>query len=465
MTAAAYATAIAAIVPAVTLPVAAHARSGESPSRGQQAADRKAGGITDSADEPAVFIPADRRHRGLSKFDLFPFTDRQKGDPDRYRAINPNHVKKENGAYYYLLDAKPGARYFDENLKDQGPLVETNVAVDLSRVKEQRTGDGRTRRYVYVNGKGYVSRGMLTPASEVRTGKWFQFPLKSGQHRLYDGTGIALGTLAAGKVRLNYGQQKQINGERCYYAFSTSILPEGSTRKSGASGWIKASALRDGNDPQYSAEVVTKMQPPPATNAAFTEYEVTGGDPQEKTGSGPGGKPVYRFGYPDEKGNFIAYKVLPGVALAGRASVAATDYLKRNDDVINLGFNVAGVSNDTYRVSSAKRRLVFHRSHEKDATAVIDLYPPKSAANDGRRPVGKMVFVYGYVDEGGAKRWGWMALGALKKTRTRNGSRDARRFGYLPCGLRPSSALECGAGGVRRQEAPMRITGAPKACP
>jgi hypothetical protein len=369
------------------------------------------------AQETGIYIAADKRHQSVSRFDLFPFTDRPKGDPDRYRAVNPNYVKKQDGYYYFLLDAQPGTHCYDENLKDKGPLTETTVPVDLGRTKEAKGSDGKTVRYVYAQNRGYVPRNNLTPAADIRTGKWFSFPLKTGKHPLFDGTGITRGVVAARSVRLNYGQQKDINGERCYYAFSTSIIPDGSTQRRGASGWIKASALQDGNAPQYSAEVVTKMQPPsiPATETTFTEYEMTGGDPEEKTGTDANGKPVYRYGYADASGRFISYKVLPGVALNGRSSIAATDYLKRSDDVINLGFNVAGVSSDTYRVSSAQRPLTFHRAADPHATVIIDLFYPKDATHDGKQPVAKMVFVYGYVDEGsGAKRWGWIPLSALK---------------------------------------------------
>lgn len=369
-----------------------------------------------SVEDAGIYIAADKRHQSVSRFDLFPFTDRPKGDPDRYRAINPNYVKKQDGHYYFLLDAEPGTHYYDENLTEKGTLTDTVVPVDPGRTKEGKVGDGKTVRYVYVRDRGYVPQDRLTPTAVIRTGKWFQFPLKSGSHSLYDGTGIKRGAVAARAVRLNYGQQKEIKGERCYYAFSTSIIPEGSDQKRSASGWIKASALREGNDPDYSTEVVTKMQPPalPVAKAAFTAYEITGGDPEEKTGTDSGGKPLYRYGYTDRTGRFISYKVLPGVALDGRSSIAATDYLKRNDDVINLGFNVAGVSNDTYRVSGEQRPLIFHRAKDPDATAIVDLYYPKSDAHDGRKPIAKMVFVYGYVEEGSGKRWGWIPLGALK---------------------------------------------------
>ncbi|MBA3599832.1 MAG: hypothetical protein H0W45_01130, partial [Acidobacteria bacterium] len=88
--------------------------------------------------------------------------------------------------------------------------------------------------------------------------------------------------------------------------------------------------------------------------------------------------------------------------------------LKRSDAVVNLGFNVAGVSNDTFRINGANRPLIFHRSSKRDATAVIDLFYPKDAAHDGERVVAEMIFVYGYVAAGGDKRWGWIPLDALK---------------------------------------------------
>jgi len=63
--------------------------------------------------ESAIYIPADRRHHGLSRFDLIPFTDRKKGDPDRYRAVNPKYVKRENGRYFFALTVKKDTHYFD----------------------------------------------------------------------------------------------------------------------------------------------------------------------------------------------------------------------------------------------------------------------------------------------------------------------------------------------------------------
>lgn len=363
--------------------------------------------------KPEIYIPADKRHQGLSRFDLIPFTDRRKGDIDRYRAVNPKYVKRENGRYYYALRVKAGTHYFDENLQDKGVLPDTNVNVDLTETKTAKAGDGKTVKYVYVKDKGYVLSGALRQtAEEIKAGHWFRFPIKIGVHNLYDGTGIVRGKLAADSVKLNYGLQKNIKGETYYYAFSTKLKTN--NRTIGASGWIKAVAIEAGNDPQFDVNFVKKMQMPTDAADQFTQYEITGGNPQEATGKDTNGTLKYKFGYADKNGNFIAYKVLPKIPLDGNQSIAATDYLKRSDAVVNLGFNVAGVSNDTFRVAGANRPLVFHRSSDKDATAVIDLFYPKDAAHDGEKVAAQMIFVYGYVAVAGDKRWGWIPLDALK---------------------------------------------------
>ncbi len=363
--------------------------------------------------KPEIYIPADKRHQGLSRFDQLPFTDRRKGDPDRYRAVNPNYVRRENGHYYFALNVKADTHYYDESFKDKGILSDVNVKVDLTRTITPKVVDNKTEKYVYVKDKDYVPISTLTQtSSEIRNGRWFYFPVKKGEHRLYDGTGVTRGKLADGSVKLNYGQKKEIKGENYLYAFSTKIIVNGSKEATGASGWVKASAIQEGNEPQYDTKFVKKMQMP-TVNDTFTDYEITGGNPQETIGQDETGKIKYKFGYAGNGGEFIAYKVLPKIPLDGNQNVASTDYLKRGDDVVNLGFNVAGVSNDTFRVNDTTP-LIFHRSSDKDATAVIDLFYPKDAAHDGEKIVGKMIFVYGYVNTPGGKRWGWIPLGALK---------------------------------------------------
>ncbi len=359
-----------------------------------------------------IYIPADKRHKGLSRFDGLPFTDRKLGDPDRYRALNPKWVKHENGHYYFLLQAQPGTPVFDAKHKLKALLTQMNdVPVDLTDTIQGTDENGKATRFVFVKDKGYVQLSRLTSVAKIKRGKWFQFPIKAGATvPFFDGAGIQRGTLAVASTRLNYGQQKTINGQTCYYAFSTSIIPTGAKDKSGASGWIPASAIEPGNDPGYSDEVVRRMQPTPTgATDKFTHYELAGGDPMEKNADG-----TYRWGYLNGAKQFIPYKVLPGVSLAKDANVASTDYIQRADGVINLGFNCCGVSNDTYRVSGPNRPLAFYRSSDKDAFAVVDLFYPEDGTHTGREVTGKMEWVYGYVDEKPNKRWGWVPLGALK---------------------------------------------------
>ena len=367
-------------------------------------------GFSQNSEKP-IYIPAGERHVGLSKFDNLPFTDRRKGDPDRYRAINPNYVKKYGGKYYFLLTAKDKTVYYDEKLNLLGTLSEKNVEVDLTERKNATDTKGKSQRFVYVRDKGFIPVDSLEEsAEEIKTGKWYQFPLKDGDNYIFDGAGVKRGMLTAKSVRMNYGQQKDISGERFYYAFSTKMRSGGEII--GVSGWIKASAIADGHDPQYSSEVVTKMQPEPTVNDKFTVYEITGGMPEEKVSQDTNGQTAYKFGYQGEDGKFTPYKVLPKVPVT--QNVASTDYLKRSDDVINLGFNVAGVSNDTFKVDTKAKPLQFFRSSVKDATAYIDLFYPKDANHTGEEIAGKMIFVYGYVDVQGQKRWGWIPLDALR---------------------------------------------------
>ena len=359
---------------------------------------------TSEVETTAIYIPADKRHQGLSRYDLIPFTDRIKGDIDRYRAVNPNFVKRENDKYFYALAVKKDTHFYDENLADKGVLTDLKVEVALSQTK-----NSGKEKYVYIKDKGYILSSQIEPTrEEINSGRWFMFPLKSGEVGLYDGTGIERGKLAVKSVKLNYGLQKEIGGENYYYAFATKItLKNGETV--GASGWLKASSIEAGNDPQFDQKFVAKMQMPTAANDTFTAYEMTGGEPQEKTSAGK-----YQLGYADKHGNYIAYKVLPKVALDGKQSIAVTDYLKRGDDVINLGFNPAGVSNDTFRVGGANRPLIFYRSAEKDATVQIDLFYAKDETHSGEEIAGKMIFVYGYVGIPNGKRWGWIPLAALR---------------------------------------------------
>lgn len=308
----------------------------------------------------ATYIPADQRHKGLSKYDNLPhFKNRPAGFPDRYRAVNPK-------------------------LKAEG-----------------------------VKGEDAL-----------------HFPLKKGEHILYDGNGDERGTIIRSTVKLNYAQVRIINGEKHYYAFATKINhdKDSKTKSIDASGWIKASAIEKGNDPKFTPEEIKKSQPPPVSEVHgkyenYEKYDVKNVSPNQLKGAD--GKPKYGFiekskiienGKLVEKSTFVSYKVLPGISKD--KSVKASDYLMRGGNVVNLGFNPAGLSDDTFKVDGEP--IVFHRAPTsvKSATVDIDLFHPKDKDHAGKKPVTRMRFVYGFVEIQGNKRWGWMALGALEKKNT-----------------------------------------------
>lgn len=355
---------------------------------------------------PTVHIPPDRRHDEIvSKYDLKPVSNREPGDPDRYRAVNPKYVKLEaDGNRYYRMELVPGSRHYGSDLSPGGILEREEIKVDFSR---QRKVDGVS--YVGVDTGGYVrlsalkdaNRGGTVSVSNVKESRAFKMTINPGEHQLYDGAGVPRGSISDLSVKLNYGIEKEMNGEKYFYAFSTRIDPNNDTgtESKGASGWIKASSIVEGERPYYSAADVERLKNPPIPNeTVFEKYEITGGNPTASN-----------LGYM-KNGQFISYKVLPGQTTS---NVAATDYIKRSDNVINLGYNVAGASKDTFRVDG-NPPLVFNRSSGAETTATIDLYYPKDADHAGEVPVGKMTFVYGFVETPSGNRWGWMALDALK---------------------------------------------------
>lgn len=355
-------------------------------------------------------LPPSRRHDGSNRYDRLPVTDRPPGDPDRYRAVNPTVVSRENGHYFFPAKVKPGAHYFDKDHNSRGEIPGADVKVDFSRTKLMRGADGKQRRYIYAQGLGYVRVGALTTSlkelkQELKDGPAFRFDLTPGEHQLYDGFGKPRGTIGPGYVKLNFGQETEINGEKYYYAFSTKL-----TDGASVSGWIKASALKVAPYP-LKPEEARKLQPEPARGPFDTTYFITGGNPQAVDA---GGK--YKFGYIGEvngRPQFISYKVLPGISLAQNKNIAATDYLKRTDNVVNMGYNVAGLSNNTFRVDGDLRLAFHHNSKDKEAIVQIPLYHPKDAEHAGEKPVAYMTFIYGYVDTPEGRQYGWMALDAL----------------------------------------------------
>ena len=126
-----------------------------------------------------------------------------------------------------------------------------------------------------------------------------------------------------------------------YYTLATR-LKDGKT----VSGWVKATDL--------TVEPEKKVEAAPAPpSGEVRDFEITGGDPHSA-----------KFGYFDPPGltdpkDFVSYKVSPGISLAQDKHVAATDYLKRSDGMVNLLFNLpgrGGVSTDSFQAPDAAAR-------------------------------------------------------------------------------------------------------------
>ena len=86
---------------------------------------------------PVVHIPAERseRHRGTSPFDTLLATNRKPGEPDRYRAVNPNFIVREGNTNYYKLKVEKNAHYFDSELKTKTLFKNPDVLIDFTRTK------------------------------------------------------------------------------------------------------------------------------------------------------------------------------------------------------------------------------------------------------------------------------------------------------------------------------------------
>ncbi len=396
--------------------------------------------------------------RSANVYDKGPIADRPRGDLDRYRAVNPEIVSqikvKRNGKpenhFLYPANLKSDAHFFDKNLNNKGVAQDSTVKIDFARSK---TKDGVKYVYAYdknatgeIVPKGYVRLGALKETrKDVINGAAFRFPLnetaKQNGVTVVDGSGESLGTLrgtgngAAGDnrstgVKLNFGQERTINGVKHYYLFADNLKGSGK----GVSGWIAETALKVVPKPPNAEEKRNLAARIPPGNT--TAYEITGGNPAD-------------FQY-KINGRTFDYKVLPGVSKDER--VAANDYIKRGSGAINLGANVAGVSNDTFKIPdpfngfpnlsdglrNAPEKLVFHRSNAKGTTVEIPLYYAKgdgSKRTDDQTPVAgkRMKFAYGYIetvrknhanqpilDQNGKpivdKKWGWLAIAALKRT-------------------------------------------------
>lgn len=201
-----------------------------------------------------------------------------------------------------------------------------------------------------------------------------EWPIRAGSP-LMDGLGHVRGNVSASSVKINVGQRKILHDAPVVYAFATR-LDTGIS----ASGWIFEDHL------VHAATLRRRMPtlglPDPGEGEYEAHWLVTGGD----------------------NARFEGLKVNRGFSGGGRE---ATDYLLRPGNVVNLIYSVPGHELGGFSVDTFPPGVVFRRSRGVNQIPV-PLYRP-----GGTTAVSEMAFVYGFIDDGYTRRFGWIAREAM----------------------------------------------------
>ena len=218
-----------------------------------------------------------------------------------------------------------------------------------------------------------------------------------GTVELKNAFGEVRGVIAGTGAQINYGQRRMIGGVAHVYAFAVSITPrDGTTPRCGgstygASGWIREDSLT----PQAQADLrAMPTHPAPSASTTGTAYLVTGAPADHYYVSAAPACPA-----PAEFNDRRVRSYFTG------GHVAASDYVVRDGNVINLLFSLAGrggVATDTVPVSTAARPVRFVSASNVDPVA-MPIYRPCAGTSDGTQ-----TFVYGHVETPDGARWGWI---------------------------------------------------------
>jgi hypothetical protein len=227
------------------------------------------------------------------------------------------------------------------------------------------------------------------PASDNRAGARVIYDKPSNVHwplfantPLYNGLGVQIGTVipidtkSGPTAMINYGQRKVIDGQSLVYTWSSH------TASGGMSGWIPESKIQ--NQALLDARSPTTNLPDPGKGDYDAIWLVTGGD----------------------NAAYAGLKVDNDQSGSGEN---ATDYMLRPGNVINVTYNVPGFSLGGFSVDSMPVGSIFRRSLGVDEID-IPLYPAGSATPTNK----SMHFIYGHIDDGVSRRFGWIAKEALK---------------------------------------------------
>jgi hypothetical protein len=199
---------------------------------------------------------------------------------------------------------------------------------------------------------------------------------------VYNGIGVQMGTVipydgqTVATAKINYGQRKTIGGQTVVYTWASH------TTSGGMSGWIPEAKVQ--NSTLLETRDPTIRLPDPGQGDYDAIWLITGGDPAA----------------------FANLKVDSNQSANGEN---ATDYLLRPGNVVYVTFNVPGFSLGGYAVDSVPIGSVFRRSLGVEEID-IPLYPPGSSTPTNK----SMHFIYGSVDDGVAKRFGWIAKEAMR---------------------------------------------------
>jgi hypothetical protein len=244
---------------------------------------------------------------------------------------------------------------------------------------------------------GYVRQSNFPDFKREVTDTPFRFPLAAGgDHTLYDGNGVGRGQVIDSQgVRLNFGQQKEINGQRYYYVFDTLVDHDAdpNTKRIHLSGWMHESAIPASERPRWRTGEDARVAPAAPTQGAA---------PQTR---------IVRTAPPDVRRRYEGLSVTPE-RRGGVGRKSPEDYLGQRDGAVNMTFNLpgaggrgGGLSTDTLMPGTR-----FHRTPSVEPVRI-----PLFERGTNRRVDKTMTFVYGYVEDPatGLKRHGWIANDAL----------------------------------------------------